>query len=154
MIIAIGCDPNADPLKREVIDELASLGYEVKDFGSDDPIYANVVFEVAEAVVRGEVDRGVVMCGTGIGASIAANKVPGAYCALVTDTYQAERAALSNNANLIAMGQQVTGSVIARQMARIFVENTLNFDHSGRSAPKVERIYQYVAGQGESSQQK
>jgi len=144
MKIAIGCDPNAAPLKREVIEELESLGHSVKDFGADDPIYANVVIEVAEAVVRGDYDRGVVMCGTGIGASIAANKVPGAYCALVTDHYQAERAALSNNANLIAMGQQVTGSKIARGMARVWVENTEHFDPNGRSGPKVDRIYEYA----------
>ena len=144
MKIAIGCDPNAAPLKREVIEELESLGHSVKDFGADDPIYANVVIEVAEAVVRGDYDRGVVMCGTGIGASIAANKVPGAYCALVTDHYQAERAALSNNANLIAMGQQVTGSKIARGMARVWVENTEHCDPNGRSGPKVDRIYEYA----------
>jgi len=144
MKIAIGCDPNAAPLKREVIEELESLGHSVKDFGADDPIYANVVIEVAEAVVRGDYDRGVVMCGTGIGASIAANKVPGAYCALVTDHYQAERAALSNNANLIAMGQQVTGSKIARGMARVWIENTEHFDPNGRSGPKVDRIYEYA----------
>ena len=145
MKVALGCDPNAAPLKMEVSDELQNLGHEVRDFGSEDPIYANVVFEVAEAVVRGEYDRGIVMCGTGIGASIAANKVSGAYCALVTDTYQAERAALSNNANLIAMGQQVTGSVIARQMARVFLENTPHFDPAGRSGPKVKRIVEYSA---------
>lgn len=145
MKIAIGCDPNAAPLKQEVIDELQSMGHEIKDFGADDPIYANVVIDVAEAVVRGEYDRGVVMCGTGIGASIAANKVPGAYCALVTDAYQAERAALSNDANMIAMGQQVTGSKVARLMAKTYFENTGNFDPAGRSAPKVQRIYDYAA---------
>jgi ribose 5-phosphate isomerase B len=145
MKIAIGCDPNAGPLKREVTEELESLGHEVIDFGSEDPIYANVVFDVAEAVVNGGCDRGVVLCGTGIGASIAANKVPGAYCALVTDSYQAERAALSNNANMIAMGQQVTGSVIARQMARVWISNSPDFDPYGRSAPKVQRIIDYAA---------
>lgn len=145
MKVAIGCDPNATPLKEEVIEELKSLGHEVTDFGSDDPIYANVVIEVAEAVVAGKYDRGVVMCGTGIGASIAANKVPGAYCGLVTDCYQAERAALSNNANMIAMGQQVTGNKVARMMVRTWMENTEHFDPKGRSGPKVERIYEYAA---------
>ncbi len=145
MKIAIGCDPNAIPLKQEVIEELKGMGHELTDFGSDDAIYANVVIDVAEAVARGDYDRGVVMCGTGIGASIAANKVPGAYCALVTDAYQAERAALSNDANLIAMGQQVTGNKVARLMARVYMENTGNFDASGRSAPKVQRIYDYAA---------
>ncbi len=150
MKIAIGCDPNAAPLKREVIEELESLGHTLTDFGSDDPIYANVVIEVAEAVVRGDFDRGVVMCGTGIGASIAANKVPGAYCAQVTDCYQAERAALSNDANMIAMGQQVTGNMVARMMARTYFQHTGNFDVTGRSAPKVQRIYDYAAEKHDS----
>jgi len=144
MKVAIGCDPNATPLKEEVIEELESLGHEVTDFGSEDPIYANVVIEVAEAVAAGTYNRGVVMCGTGVGASIAANKVPGAYCAQVTDCYQAERAALSNNANMIAMGQQVTGNKVARMMVRTWMENTENFDPNGRSGPKVERIYEYA----------
>lgn len=145
MKIAIGCDPNAAPLKQEVVDELSSLGHEVSDFGADDPVYANVVIEVCEAVSRGDYERGIVLCGTGIGASIAANKVPGIYCALVTDAYQAERAALSNNANVIAMGQQVMGSKIARLLARTWLEHTLDFDPNGRSGPKVKRIEEYAA---------
>ena len=144
MNFAIGCDPNAQSLKKEIMEELQSMGHHVEDFGSDNPIYAKVIIAVAESVVCGDYERGIVLCGTGIGASIAANKVPGAYCALITDCYQAERAALSNNANLIAMGQQVTGSVIARRMTRIWAENTGKFDSTGRSAPKVEYIVKYA----------
>lgn len=143
MRIAVGSDPNASMMKREVIDELKRLGHEVQDFGSDDPIYANVVFEVGESVVRGDHDRGIVLCGTGIGASIAANKVPGVFCALVTDTYQAERAALSNNTNVIALGQQITGTVTARCMVNTWITNTEKFDAQGRSASKVRRISEY-----------
>ena len=110
---------------------------------SDDPIYANVVIAVAEAVAKGEYRRGVVLCGTGIGASIAANKVPGAYCALVTDAYQAERAALSNNANLIALGAQVTGEMLARVLVRTWLSN--EYEPGGRSQPKIDRISQYAA---------
>ena len=142
MKIAIGCDPNASDLKREVIDELTTLGHEVDDMGSDDPVYANVVIKVGEAVAAGEYDRGVVMCGTGIGASIAANKVPGVYCALLTDAYQAERATLSNNANVIAMGAQVTGVKVARLLARTYMANA--YVPGGRSEPKVRRITEYA----------
>lgn len=142
MRVAIGCDPNADALKREVIDELESLGHEVTDFGGDDPVYANTILKVAEAVVAGDYDRGVVMCGTGLGASIAANKVPGADCALLTDAYQAERAQLSNNANLIALGAQVTGPKLARVLVRTYMANT--YVPGGRSEPKVARIAEYV----------
>lgn len=148
MKIAIGYDPNAAPLKGEVIAEVTELGHEVGDYGGDDPIYANVIIEVAEAVVRGEVDRGIVLCGTGIGASIAANKVPGAYCALVTSHYQAERAALSNDVNLIALGQHVLGSMVARDLVRTWLEHTGKFDPAGRSGPKVRRILEYAEGRG------
>ena len=142
MKVAVGCDPNAASLKHEVIDELRSLGHEVTDFGSDDPVYANVVIEVGEAVARGEYPRGVVLCGTGIGASIAANKVPGVYCALVTDAYQAERAALSNNANVLALGAQVTGSMSARTLVRTWMANS--YVSGGRSESKVQRIVEYA----------
>ena len=148
MKVAIGCDPNAADLKRSVIEELVALGHDVTDLGSDDPIYANIAITVAEAVAAGTYERGVVLCGTGIGVSIAANKVRGAYCALVTDAYQAERAALSNNANMIAMGQQVTGDKVARMMVRTWINNTNDFDPSGRSGPKMKRIYDYAAENG------
>jgi ribose 5-phosphate isomerase B len=142
MKIAIGCDPNASELKREIIEELRDMGHEVTDLGSDDPIYANVVIDVGEAVAAGKYDRGVVMCGTGIGASIAANKVPGVYCALVTDAYQAERAALSNNANVIALGAQVTGVQTARLLVRTYMANS--YEPGGRSEPKIQRIVDYA----------
>ena len=144
MRIAIGSDPNAALLKVEVIEEVHALGHDVRDFGSQDPIYANVVITVAEQVVRGVFDKGIVLCGTGIGASIAANKVEGAYCALLTDTYQAERAALSNNANLVALGQQVTGVKVARLIVRTWLSHTGGFDPRGRSGTKMQRIYEYA----------
>ena len=71
---------------------------------------------MAKSVAAGEEDRGILLCGTGIGVSIAAKKVPGAYCACVTDVYQAQRAVLSNNANLIAMGAQVVGGGIGQNI--------------------------------------
>jgi len=144
MKIAIGCDPNAESMKIELIEEIKSLGHEVTDFGSEDVIYANVIIEVAEAVSNNLFDGGVVLCGTGIGASISANKVPGAYCGLVTDTYQAERAALSNNVNMIALGEQVTGIVTARLMVKTWLANHGKFDKEGRSFPKIKRIYDYA----------
>ena len=78
---------------------------EVTDFGSEDPIYANVAIDVAEAVAAKEYDRGILICGTGIGVSIAANKVKGAYAALVSDVYSAQRAKLSNDANICVSGR-------------------------------------------------
>lgn len=141
MKIAIGCDPNAAKLKNEVIEELKDGGHEVVDLGSDDPIYANIAFEVAQAVAAREYNRGVVLCGTGIGVSIAANKVTGAFCALVTDAYQAERASLSNDANMIALGAQITDTKLARKLVRTWMSNV--YVPGGRSEPKVRRIVEF-----------
>ena len=120
---------------------VAAKGHECVDFGSDDPIYANVAFRVGEAVAAGECDRGLLFCGTGIGVCIAANKVKGAYAALVNNVYQAQRAALSNNANIITMGAQVTGIEVAKMMVDEYLGNT--FDPQSRSMPKVARITEY-----------
>ena len=141
MKVAIGCDPNATDLKKFLIPVIEKMGHEVKDYGSDDPIYANVAFSVAKDVAGGICDRGVLICGTGIGVSIAANKVKGAYAACVSNVYQAQRAALSNNANIITLGAQVTGT----ELAKCFVEAylSLEYDPKSRSAPKVDRITQY-----------
>lgn len=141
MKIAFGCDPNAEELKRVLMEEVKSLGHEVKDFGSQDPIYANTAFDVANAVVNKEFDRGILICGTGIGVSISANKVKGAYCALVNDVYQAQRATLSNNANLIALGSQVTGVESAKVLVREYLSHS--FDPNSRSKPKIDRICEY-----------
>ena len=96
MKIAVGCDPNATDYKKMLIPVIEGLGHEVTDFGSDDPIYANVAIEVGEAVAAKKFDRGILFCGTGIGVMLAANKVKGAYAAVVSDVYSAQRACLSN----------------------------------------------------------
>ena len=85
MKIAVGCDPNAENFKKELITYIQKLGHEVEDFGSTDPIYANVAIAVGEAVASKQYDRGILICGTGIGVCIAANKVKGAYAALVNN---------------------------------------------------------------------
>ena len=109
MKIAVGCDPNAEEFKQQLIPFIEKLGHEVTDFGSDDSIYANVAIEVAENVAAKKFERGILFCGTGIGVMLAANKVKGAYAAVVGDVYSAQRACLSNNCNIITIGSQVTG---------------------------------------------
>lgn len=141
MKIAIGCDPNATAFKEVLIPFIQSLGHEVEDFGSDDPIYANTAIRLAEAVAAQKCDRGVLICGTGIGMSIAANKVKGAYAALVNDVYQAQRAELSNHANIITLGAQVTGIELAKCFVKEYLAQT--FDPQSRSLPKIQRIYDY-----------
>ncbi|MCV2395657.1 RpiB/LacA/LacB family sugar-phosphate isomerase [Actinotalea sp. M2MS4P-6] len=141
MIIGFGSDPNASDLRAALMGHAVALGHHVVDLGSDDPVYAHTAVRVAEEVVAGRLDRGVLLCGTGIGMSIAANKVDGAYCALVADSYQARRAQLSNNANLIAVGALVTGP----ELAKVLLEEYLSheFDPGSRSAVKVDAIRSY-----------
>jgi ribose 5-phosphate isomerase B len=143
MKLAIGCDPNAARMKEALIEFARSLGHEVVDFGSPDPIYANVAIAVATQVAQGQYQRGILICGTGIGASIAANKVRGCYCALVSDVYQAQRATLSNNANVIAFGAQVIGIESAKVLLATYLSHS--FDPDSRSGPKVARICRYEA---------
>jgi len=140
--IAIGCDPNAAGLKDAIVNHLAELGYECEDYGSQDPVYANVAIDVAEAVASGKHDRGILMCGTGIGMSITANKVPGAYAALCADAYSTERSIKSNNANIMTLGEQVTGVQLAKSLVSIWMK--AEYEPGGRSESKIQRIYDYA----------
>ena len=139
--IAIGCDPNAADLKEVIKQHLTELGYDYEDYGSDDPIYANVAIKVAEQVAAGVHERGILICGTGIGMCITANKVPGVYAALCADAYSTERSIKSNNANIMTMGSQVTGSELAKSLVSIWMAS--EYVPGGRSEPKIQRIYNY-----------
>ncbi len=142
MKIAVGCDPNAQDAKEKAIAYIEKKGYgEVKDFGSEDPVYAHVAIAVGEAVAAGEYDRGILICGTGIGVSIAANKVKGAYAALVTDVYSAERARLSNDANIACMGAFTTGEKEREYFIDAFLSN--EFVPGCASQPKVDAYKEY-----------
>lgn len=142
MKIAIGCDPNAQEAKEELIKFMESRNYgEITDFGSEDPIYANVAIEVAEKVASGEYDRGVLICGTGLGVSISANKVRGAYAALLTDVYSAKRARLSNDANIACFGAFTTGNKLREELIDAFLTN--EFVPGCSSQPKVDAFVKY-----------
>lgn len=145
MIVGFGSDPNASQLKAALIERARELGHEVRDYGSDDPLYPRTAIDVAHHVVGGDVDRGVVLCGTGLGMSISANKVKGAYCALVTDAYQAERAQLSNDANMIAMGAQVMGVESAKTLLEIYLGE--EYREGTRSGPKVAELKRLEASE-------
>lgn len=142
MNIVFGCDPNAEEFKQILMEYTKSLGHEVTDYGSEDPIYANTAIKVAEAIAANKFDRGILVCGTGIGVSIAANKVKGAYAANIHDVYQAQRANLSNKANIITMGSQVIGSELGKMLIKEYLGSG-EFDNNGRSVPKVQRIIDY-----------
>lgn len=147
MKIVIGCDPNAEKEKQDIIRYIREKGYgEITDFGSEDPIYANVAIKVAEAVANKDFDRGILLCGTGIGMSITANKVKGAYAALASDVYSAQRARLSNDANILCMGAFTTGSKERELFITEFL--TKEFVKGCGSQPKVDRFVDYDLNRG------
>lgn len=146
MRIAVGCDEAGLKLKDRIAEYLKAKDVEVKDFGVYDPtpiLYPDKAFEVAEAVANGEYERGILICGTGIGMAIAANKVSGIRAAVCHDMYSAERARRSNDAQIMTMGARVIGEELALKMVQVWMD--CEFD-GGNSAPKVARIEAYEKG--------
>lgn len=125
MKIALACDHAALDMKNDLLEFLKKLGMETCDFGThesascDYPIFAA---RAAKAVASGDCDRGIVLCGTGIGVSIAANKVPGIRCALCSEPFSAELTRRHNDANMLAIGARVTGPELARAIAQTFLK--------------------------------
>ena len=140
MKLAIAGDSAGEGLAKLLADHLKGK-YEVSEISRTDAgadaFYANLSDRVASEVIAGKYDRAILVCGTGIGVCIAANKVPGIRAALTHDTYSATRAALSNNAQIITMGARVIGPELAKAVAEAWLKETLNFDKAGKSAGNV-----------------
>ncbi len=147
MRIAIGNDHGAVDMKNHVMGWLKDNGYEVVNFGTDStestdyPIYAE---KVARAVVSGECDKGVLICGTGIGISISANKIHGVRCALCSEPVSTALSRQHNDANIVAMGARTIGPVMAEEIVRTFL--TTEFE-GGRHARRVEKIMRLDRGE-------
>lgn len=140
MRIALGCDEAGLPLMDVLRQHLKDKGIEVADYGvhSTDPVdYPDIAVEASEAVADGSCDRGILVCGTGIGMCITANKIPGVRAALCHDTYSAERARKSNDAQVITMGARVIGTELAKAILDVWLESEFA---GGRSTPKVEKM--------------
>jgi ribose 5-phosphate isomerase B len=140
MRIALGCDEAGLPLMDVLREHLAAKNIEVKDFGvhNVDPVdYPDIAVSTAEAVAEGDCERAILVCGTGIGMCITANKVPGVRAALCHDTYSAERARKSNDAQVITMGARVIGTELAKSIIDVWLESEFA---GGRSAPKVAKM--------------
>ena len=141
MKLAIGCDHAAVDLKQEIILHLKDRGIEVEDFGTytkdscDYPIYAE---KVANEVVSGRADRGILICGTGVGISIAANKVKGVRCVVCSEPYSAKLSKMHNNTNILAFGARVVGI----DMAKMIVDAWLDAEYEGgRHQRRVDLIH-------------
>lgn len=140
--IVIGADHLGLPLKDLVRDYLREKGFAVDDMGVSDasPVdYPDVGRAVAETIAEGRYERGILICGTGAGMAIVANKVPGVRAVAVNDPYTAERAVASNNAQIITMGSQIVGPEVAKKLIDIWLNSEFQ---GGRSAPKVAKIEQ------------
>lgn len=141
MRVAIGCDHAGVDLKHEIVGYLREQGIVVTDFGTegaesvDYPDYAR---KVAEAVRGGEADRGILICGTGIGMSIAANKIPGVRAALCHDVFSARATREHNDANVLTMGARVIGPGLALEIVRTWLSG--EYAGGGRHARRLEKI--------------
>ena len=140
-MIAIGCDHGGYYLKQDIIDFLEKNGYEYKDYGTysdescDYPVYAK---KVAHAVADGECEKGILICGTGIGVCITANKVKGIRAALVHDCFSAKATREHNDANIVTMGARVIGPGLATEIVRIFLETP--FSNDERHIRRIKQI--------------
>ena len=131
MKIAVGCDHGALALKNKLVSHLEAKGYEVKDFGTHTPDscdYPEFAGAAAKAVASGECEKGIVLCTTGIGVSIAANKVKGIRCALLSDLMSARLTREHNDTNMMAMGAGVVGEMLALQIADVWLGTEFSGD--------------------------
>ncbi len=143
MKVAIAADHGGFKLKEEIKAHLTSLNIEFEDFGcecADSVDYPDYAVPVAEKVAAGEFDRGILVCGTGIGMSIAANKIPGVRCALVHDTFSARATREHNDSNVLAMGERVIGPGLALDIVKIWLETEFLGGRHERRVEKVKEI--------------
>lgn len=140
MKIAIASDHGGFALKQQIMEYLASLGYEYKDFGcytADSMDYPDIAFPTAQAVASGEFERGILICGTGIGVSICANKVKGIRCALCSDVVSAELTRQHNDSNMLAMGGRIIGVEVAKAIVKTWLETEFT---GGRHQRRIDKI--------------
>ncbi len=150
--IAIGSDHAGFDLKEWLKTRLEEAGYECSDFGTYTPQscdYPDFASAVAQSVVRGECETGIVICGTGIGSAIAANKVPGVRCALCWNEYTARMARSHNDANVLALGARVIGNELAWEIVRVWLETP--FSGEERHQRRLDKVA--ALEQGASSAQ-
>ena len=141
MKIAIGCDHGAFTMKNKLVSYLEKKGYTVKDFGCYNPgscDYPDPCGAAAKAVARGECQRGIVLCTTGIGASISANKVRGIRCALLSDPWSAKMTRLHNDTNMMAMGAGIVGDSLAAEIVDVWLET--EFSGEERHRRRIDKL--------------
>jgi ribose 5-phosphate isomerase B len=144
-LIGIAADHGGFELKEQLVGRLRAAGHEVVDFGDcrpdPDDDYPDFVVPLAHAVARGEVDRGVAICGSGVGACVVANKVPGVRACLIHETFSAHQGVEDDDMNLICLGGRVLGHTLAWELVRIFLQARFNgADRHRRRLAKVAEL--------------
>ncbi|RDU37485.1 ribose 5-phosphate isomerase B [Neobacillus piezotolerans] len=143
MKVALASDHGGINIRKEIAGLLDEMGIEYEDFGCDCSTsvdYPDYALPAAEKVASGQFDRGILICGTGIGMSIAANKVKGIRCALVHDTFSARATREHNDSNMLAMGERVIGPGLARDIAEIWLSTEFT---GGRHSGRINKITEY-----------
>lgn len=141
MKVSIGCDHGALALKNKVVSHLQAKGYEVVDFGThtaDSCDYPDFAAAAAHAVASGECEKGIVLCTTGIGVSISANKIDGVRCALLSDLWSAKMTRLHNDTNMMALGAGVVGENLALEIVDTWI--TTEFSGEARHQRRIDKV--------------
>ncbi len=139
MKVAVGCDHGGFPLKQAVVDKIKQLGFEVFDFGtnsSDSTDYPDFAIKVANAILSGQAERGILMCGSGVGVCITANKFKGIYASVAHDVYTAAQGVTHDNMNILCLG----GRVISPTQAAALTEAFLTANSEGQEGRHLRRI--------------
>lgn len=141
MKIAMACDHGAFEYKEELKAMICAMGHEVEDFGCYDTSsvdYPDMIAPAVKSVAEGKNERGIILCGTGIGVSITANKIDGIRCALCSDCFSAKATREHNDSNVLAMGQRVIGIELAKEITRIWLETP--FSNDSRHIRRIEKV--------------
>jgi len=146
MKIVVGCDHAGFPLKQTVMDAVRAAGHEVIDVGTNsaDPVdFPDFTKKVGEAIQRGEAERGILVCGSGVGACIAANKMKGVWASICHDTYSAAQGVQHDRMNVLCLGGRVIGPELAKVLVHAFLSAEYQGDKAGgeRLARRVEKIH-------------
>lgn len=151
MKVAVACDHGGFPLKNTVIDTIRALGHEVLDLGTDSPEsvdYPDFAEKLGHAIQHGQAERGVLMCGSGVGICIAANKMRGVYAAICHDTYAAHQGVEHDSINVLCLGGRIIGPALAEELVRAFLNARFVGHDPGeeRHARRVGKVRSLEAG--------
>lgn len=148
MTIAIGCDHAGIELKKEILSLLSELRINYIDFGTDTSAsvdYPDFGEKVSDAISSGKIEKGILICGTGIGMSIVANKFPGVRASLCNDLFTAKMSRLHNDANILVMGGRIIGKDLAREIVKTWVSTPFEGDRHCRRLEKIQKIEERLA---------